>query len=189
MHRLILLAPIAMLCGCIVHARPVAEPAYVAAPAEVWYDGFHPIPGGDYCYISGRHTHAYLPPERYRAQYVWVPGARAYHYRGAYVAPRARPVYVAHPAPVYRAPPPVRPPPPAYRAPAGPRRDPPGRGVPPGHVGAPYTPHAPPSGGPPPGHGGSIPGHGGPPGHHNNPSHGGEDPGPNSPGHDHGHHG
>src|SRR5207248_28671 len=52
-----------------------------SGPTEVYYYDYHPVPNGGYCYIHGRHSHAYLPGT-YANNYYWDNGRNVYVYGG-----------------------------------------------------------------------------------------------------------
>jgi hypothetical protein len=101
MKRLLLvLAPLALLAGCVVRTGPyvpVAQPVVVSQPpprAEVYYYGQHFIPdeyGGGWCYVDGPHSHEYYPD---RSDWYEQDGGYFY-YRG----PFEFGYYTGHPLP------------------------------------------------------------------------------------------
>jgi hypothetical protein len=133
----------------------------------IWYVGYHPVPSGGHCSLTGRHSHHYHPGTAFANDYSWDRSQRVYVYRNP--PPPGRGVSPVVPG----GPPPGRP---GYvPPPPGEYNPPPGHGgIPPGHGG---TPPGHNRGGPPPGHI-NNPGQGGPPGH-------GRPPGSRTPpGHD-----
>jgi hypothetical protein len=119
-RHLLVLAPLALLAGCVVHSTPrpptyvepapayqpppayePPPPAYVpppAAPLRISYFGQHFVPeeyGGGWCYVDGPHVHDYMPDRDdwyvYDAGHWYYRGPFEFAFIGSLLVPEGRP--------------------------------------------------------------------------------------------------
>ncbi|MFB1484827.1 hypothetical protein [Corallococcus sp. RDP092CA] len=59
---------------------------YYRGPTVVWYWDYHPIPGGGYCNLHGRHQHDFYPHGSWGAGYSYDRGSGGYRWSNSHQA-------------------------------------------------------------------------------------------------------